>query len=301
LVERTVYPHKDRTYRVTETYTVRIPNSEVVFFDINIPASYGYQNIEGFSVKGTDNYGMIDKDGYQILHGQANGDGDVQTIELNYEISALSGSIKWDGEVKSEYISPAQFIDSDNADIIAATEPLIASDEYETANNIFDYVSEHLKYIDQDESSARMASEVLKDNEGVCEDYANLMTVMLRAADIPSKSISGMTYRDLKKATNGWEHSGSMGSHAWVEFYTDGKWHFADPTWGADFFDECDGYHISYGLEPMIEDNTYIERIDAIESDGYHIPLSITAPFKVTFWSRSDEIEVTPIVNITSE
>jgi hypothetical protein len=110
-----------------------------------------------------------------------------------------------------------------------------------------------------------------------------------------------MSYRELKKSTDGWEHSASSGSHAWVEFYTDGKWHFADPTWGKGFFDDCDGYHISYGLEPMIDEDVYIEKFEAIEREGYQIPLSITAPFKVTFWSKSADVEVTPIVDITLE
>jgi transglutaminase-like putative cysteine protease len=301
LVEQAIYPHKDRVYNVTETYTVNIPNGESVYFDIDIPDSYGYQDVENLIVVGVNQYEILSMDGYQILHGQVDGDENVYTIRIDYKISALSGSIQWDGEVKPEYSYPGQFIDSDNDNIVFETQALIANNEYETAKNIFDYVSGHLKFVDKREGDTRIASKVLEEKDGVCEDYANLMVAMLRAADIPSKSISGMTYRELKKSTDGWEHSASSGSHAWVEFYTGGKWHFADPTWGKGFFDDCDGYHISYGLEPMIEENSYIEKINAIEREGYQIPLSITAPFKVTFWSKSPDVEVTPVVDIALE
>jgi hypothetical protein len=296
-----VYPQEDRTYNVTESYSVDIPDGEYAFFDINLPVSYGYQSIDDMSVNGTDDYEIIDKNGYQILHGMLEGTGSVRTIELRYSITSLDGSIQWDGSTLPEDTSPEQFIDSDNDSIIAATKPLIADDAYKTAKNVFDYVSTTLQFRDQDFANQRMASGVLGDKTGVCEDFANLMVAMLRAADIPARSISGMTYRDLKKADEGWEHSAAEGSHAWVEFYTDDKWHFADPTWGVGFFDDCDGYHISYGAEPMIRNTAYIERIAELESENYKIPLSITAPFKVTFWSKSDEVIVTPTVSIVQQ
>jgi hypothetical protein len=298
LVDRAVFPHKDRTYSVTETYGFNAPKGVDVFFDIDLPMDYGYQQIKNFSADDIGEHTITDENGYRVLHGQITGSGSTREISLKYEITLPGGAITWTDDVKPSDTLPGQFVDSDNNDIIAAAEPLITNDEYRTAKNIFDYVSNHLKFVDQENDSIRVASDVLQDREGVCEDFANLMTAMLRASDIPAKSISGMTFRELKKASQPWEHSAANGSHAWVEFFVDGEWHFADPTWGKDFFDDADGFHASYGLEPMIEYQDYIEKIDKIEAEGYQIPLSITAPSKITVWTVSNEVEVFPTINI---
>jgi hypothetical protein len=302
VIEKAVYPHKERSYLVTENYEVSGPVDEKIYIDVDLPITYGIQRVDTLEVSGLSEYEFEEKDGYRILHGQLLGNGRSTDVSLQYKVTALSGRISWEGEVKPEYTSPGQFVDNNNPDILAMVESLYADTDMETAQNIFNFVVKHLRFDDtQNVSAVRRASQVLSSKTGVCEDYANLMVAMLRAANIPAKSISGMTYRTLTRNPGSWEHSASEGSHAWVEFFVGGQWHFADPTWGTDFFDECDGYHISYGLEPMITDESYINYTNEIEAKGYLFALSITAPFKVSVYSKSAEVTVLPIVNIILE
>ncbi len=78
------------------------------------------------------------------------------------------------------------------------------------------------------------ASDILKSKKGICRDYANLTTALLRAAGIPAKAVNGLVLNDLTEPAE-WMSSAQNGSHAWVEFYSDGEWHFADPAWGRIF------------------------------------------------------------------
>jgi hypothetical protein len=124
------------------------------------------------------------------------------------------------------------------------------------------------------------------------------LVAMLRSVNIPAKSISGLAYDDLKKP-NDWEHSANNGSHAWVEFYTDGKWHFADPTWGNKYFDKTDGYHMSYGSQIVaIDSKEYKKMISNIEDSGYTILGSMTSPLKFTAWSEDSTSIITPKVTV---
>lgn len=301
VVERAIYPHKDRVYLVTETYEVTAPMGENISMDVDLPMTYGIQQIRDLDVAGLSEYTLEEKDGYRILHGQLSGNGGSTVVSLQYKVTALSGEISWENDVKPEYLSPGQFVDSDHSDILATVKPLCADTDRETVRNIFDFVVKHMRFDPSNDHAPRKASEVLSDMTGVCEDYANLMTALLRAADIPAKSITGMTYRTLERNPGSWEHSASEGSHAWVEFFIENQWHFADPTWGMDFFDECDGYHISYGLEPMIADEAYGDYFNEIESRGYLFALSVTAPFKVSVYSKSTGVTVVPTVRIVQQ
>ena len=52
---------------------------------------------------------------------------------------------------------------------------------------------------------------------GVCQDYAQLLLGLLRAAGIPARYVAGL-----------FEGEGS--THAWVEYYDGSCWHGVDPT-----------------------------------------------------------------------
>ena len=65
------------------------------------------------------------------------------------------------------------------------------------------------------------AVQVLKSQEGDCNEHATLAVTMLRAADIPSRIASGLAYLE-----------GRYLFHAWVEYHNGERWISADPTWG---------------------------------------------------------------------
>ncbi len=78
---------------------------------------------------------------------------------------------------------------------------------------------------------------------GHCEYFASAMTLMLRAAGIPSRMITGFR-------TGRWnENSNTLvveqrHAHAWVEAFVDGRWLIVDPT---TYHDEEENYQTGYG------------------------------------------------------
>lgn len=145
------------------------------------------------------------------------------------------------------------------------------------------------------------ASGILKQKTGVSTDYANLMTAMLRAAGIPARHVSGLVFNRMTEAAD-WSHPAS--SHAWVEFYADGKWHFADPTWGNLYFDRSGGFHLSYREELVdistVEFKGWFEEFQkSVEDDGYKIIGAMTAPMKFTAWSEDHNAWIISRVEVT--
>ena len=61
------------------------------------------------------------------------------------------------------------------------------------------------------------AAEAYAKGCGVCQDYAQLLLGLLRAAGIPARYVAGL-----------FEGEGS--THAWVEYYDGSCWHGVDPT-----------------------------------------------------------------------
>lgn len=224
---------KTRSYQVTETYKILSADGSKSFLSVDLPISYGCQEIGKVTVKNTDEYYFEEKDGYQVLHAVISGDGSEKTVGIDYTVTLYSQERSWSMDVRDEYLEPCENVDSDNKNIVEAVRHLIVkNDDYRTAKKISAFVTKTIKF----DRSTRInektlpASEVLMQRQGVCNDYANLAAAMLRAAGIPARPVSGLVYSSLNEAAD-WSHPG--GSHAWVEFYADGGWHFADPTWGT--------------------------------------------------------------------
>ena len=64
---------------------------------------------------------------------------------------------------------------------------------------------------------ATTAEEAFAQGYGVCQDYSHILISLLRMESIPCRYVTGMML-------------GEGLSHAWVEFYSDGKWIAVDPT-----------------------------------------------------------------------
>ncbi|WP_040948970.1 transglutaminase-like domain-containing protein [Gorillibacterium massiliense] len=289
---------KTRVFQVTETYRVTSSKGSSVFLTVELPVSYGYQSIEAIEVKNVDVYYFEDKEDYRILHAELRGSNNEKEVKIKYKASLLNREHTWLMDNKAEYLSHNGIINADNQSIIKATLPLVVkNDEYLTAKKISSFVSKSIKFDGNEKINKDMisASDVLAEGKGICHDYANLTVAMLRSSGIPARVIEGLVYNDLKKSVD-W--SSSAGSHAWVEFYTLGKWHFADPTWGNSYFDKPDGYHLSYGA-----DRSSKNKIDykSIENDGYKIIGAMTAPIRFSAWSDDFNASIIPRVVINKQ
>jgi hypothetical protein len=64
---------------------------------------------------------------------------------------------------------------------------------------------------------------VLANKRGVCAEFSNLLTALLRVSSIPTRYVTGYSYSEIDKQFVG---------HAWVEVLLDnGNWVAFDPTW----------------------------------------------------------------------
>lgn len=290
---------KDHTFKIIETYRITSSIGTTSFLSVDLPVSYGYQRIGDVEIENVDGYSFENKDGYQTLSTNIKGDGTEKIITITYEVTLLSGVNNWDGDTVDEYLIPTEFIDSDNESIVNIAKTLmIEGDKYKTAQNISEYVTKNINFDRSIKTKQKTltASEVLANKKGVCEDYANAMTALLRASGIPAKSVSGLVFNNLKTSSD-W--SSPAGSHGWVEFYINGKWYFADPTWGNRYFTNPSGYHLSYGMQLVnIDSQGFQQMINEIDQKKFTILGAMTAPIKFLAWSEDQNAKITPKVDI---
>lgn len=292
--------NKERSYRIIETYRIKSSNGSESRLSVDLPISYGYQTISKINVKNADDYFFEDRDGYKTLHVNMRGNGEEKETTIEYYVTLLNDTCNWTGEPEEKHLLPGEFIDSDNKNIIDLANTLKADgNDFKTAENISRYVTKNIKFDYSPKMNIRtpLASEVLKSKKGVCGDYANLMTALLRASGIPAKEINGLSLKKLKRSSD-W--SSPAGSHAWVEFCIGKEWYFADPSWGQRYFTHADGYHLSYGSQPVnLDSQAYRENLHRDENKGLALIASMTAPIRFTLWSEDNEASVTPKVSIT--
>lgn len=102
-----------------------------------------------------------------------------------------------------------------------------AQTDLQKAVCVMEYLYTHFEYIPGATNIHTTAGEALRLGHGVCQDYAHIMTAVLRFLNIPARYVSGLMI-------------GEGYTHAWVELYTDGGWYGLDPTNNL----HIDGYYI---------------------------------------------------------
>ncbi len=287
------------TFDIVESYKMTIPSGQTAWLQVDLPISYGYQQVNELKIEGSESWNIETHDDYQTMLCTIKGTGSEQLVSISYTVTLLGDTDSWQMPNRDEYMLPGEFADSDHAAIQAAVEPLIVDgNDYETAKNIHQFVTSTVspRAGDSINQMTMKASEVLDTRTGVCGDYAHLMTALLRAAGIPARDVAGNAMRNLRKPSD-WSHPGD--AHAWVEFYADGGWHFADPTWGNGTFDNADSWHLSYGTAMSdINSQKIIDFYDGIKQKGYFIFGGMTAPLHFTAWCTSDGATITPRAQI---
>jgi transglutaminase-like putative cysteine protease len=283
-----------RTFAVTETYAITSMDGSETYLNVSLPASGGYQDVSDYTIEGADDYSIKDYDGWNELTVRI--PAGENTIKISYSVKLDRNVAAWEGDVRDEYLMPQQYVDSDNDDVVSLAKQLRGGSDYETAENIADYVHKVMSPMDEQENSGQLkASELLKHPVGVCNDYAILMTALLRADGIPARKIGGLSLQiPLGNATD-WNHPGV--AHAWVEFYADGVWHFADPTWGR--FGKTDVEHLSYGTAEDYIDSSYQQgRMNEVRDLGFLVNGQMSAPLKFMVYSTDEDALVTPRADV---
>jgi len=136
------------------------------------------------------------------------------------------------------YLAPSTSIQSTDPEIVKLANEITndIADDYDKALAIHDWMCTNIWYDwDVIESSKRIpgdAVSVLKNRLAICEGYSNLTAALLRASDIPAKTVSG--HGRLTAKTGDWTQnqlSGKDINHFWNEAYIDGRWVIIDTTW----------------------------------------------------------------------
>ena len=70
--------------------------------------------------------------------------------------------------------------------------------------------------------AAANVSEALQRGYGECNDFADLLTTLARAAGIPARTVYGLAYQPNSPP--------AFAFHAWTEVHWDGRWQAMDPT-----------------------------------------------------------------------
>ncbi|MFU8815637.1 MAG: transglutaminase-like domain-containing protein [Pseudomonadales bacterium] len=95
------------------------------------------------------------------------------------------------------------------------------SDDRERVAALTEFVHGYLRY--QDEPGRRHVLTLLEEPVGSCTEFADLLTTLARALEIPSRTVFGLAYAD--------ERPPAFRFHAWNELLVDGEWLAVDPTW----------------------------------------------------------------------
>jgi hypothetical protein len=290
-------------YVVTEQYNFNSKEKSKIAIAVLVPQNMTYQQISNLKIEGGEKVTVRDTARVQIV---IVGPMEVKdsTVLLSYDVYLPKGSISWPGITTLGDLSPQQGIESDNPELIAKSKSIASGQTMEDARKIYNFVSTWLRWPSGKKinitSSAMIA---YKSKEGGCQDFARLLTTMLRANGIPARSISGLAlpqYVNSKKSAI-WSHT--AGAHAWVEFFADGQWHFADPSWGGSrHFNRCDGFHLSFDEEQSerqiyeLSKSLLVDKFaTGIPADStYSIIGAMSAPLKFIAVASNKGVKISP-------
>ena len=126
----------------------------------------------------------------------------------------------------TEYLQPTKYAPRDRELASVARELRKGRDPADAVLAISEWVHDQLTYQPGSTGVHSTASDAWRAREGVCQDYAHVTLVMLRAIGIPAKYVSGYLHT-RPSAALGETVAGE--SHAWVDVWTGGWWAY-DPT-----------------------------------------------------------------------
>lgn len=126
----------------------------------------------------------------------------------------------------TEYLQPTKYAPRDRELASVAKQLRKGKDPAETVLAIAEWVHDQLTYRPGSTGVHSTATDAWRAREGVCQDYAHVTLVMLRAIGIPARYVSGYLHT-RPSAQLGETVAGE--SHAWIDAWTGGWWAY-DPT-----------------------------------------------------------------------
>jgi hypothetical protein len=238
-------------YHIVEKHTVSVSDGQArVNIGIIVPKSGPYQTVSSPIIQWSGeqewiSYAYIDTG---KLWGEIEGAQPQQAV-LEYDVILRQGKAAWESPAEKQFTLPGEGIESDHPSFTTKALEL-DNDPYK----IYQFTSQHVVFSEEDcihtDTSALDAYRLAT---GACCAYSRLMVALCRAAGTPARMIIGAILPDNYFPIPHRDAAGIPGAgHAWVEYYSQGKWYLADPSWGKGYlslmeFNRSDGRHLSYG------------------------------------------------------
>lgn len=233
----------EHTYEITDTITLTSDASSNydLTYNIGSPSNSPYQQESDLKVYGPSaQINTLENGAKQLTaSSQIDSSSDVQYkivrtvknsgIKYNVNLSSTSGNYSGFSDY-AKYISPEDKIQSSNPEIVNKSKELFSgiTNPYYKAKKAFEFVNNYMTY-DYDYGNQGALS-ALETGRGVCEDYSELFTALLRASGVPARVATGFrtSTSDFSAssidADNGYRH-------AWPEFYLpEYGWIVVEPT-----------------------------------------------------------------------
>jgi len=139
-----------------------------------------------------------------------------------------------------ELLLPSRYVPADKSLAKTARDLAKGLDPVDAVVAAAQWVHEQMDYVPGTTGVHTSAIQAYEERQGVCQDYAHLTLLLLRAMGIPAQYVSGYLH-PVADAEIGKTVEGQ--SHAWIQAWTGGWWGY-DPT-NARFVGE---QHVSVGI-----------------------------------------------------
>lgn len=245
---------QNQVFEFTLNYFLENSNLTSATGEITLPPDNNYQKIVLSKIEPAPENIIVDEDGNFIAKYRLGPKSQTAIVAKGY-VEVFSKPFrnidtKLTPEEKEKYLQPQSYWETDSAQIKEKAQ------ELKTAEEIYKYVVDYLKYSDERLNLAKIErlgalAAMNEPNNAVCMEFADLFIALSRAAGIPAKEIVGFAYtqntrlRPLSFATQG------DLLHAWPAYWDDANgWVQVDPTWGStsgglDFFNKMDFNHVT--------------------------------------------------------
>ncbi|MBN1903885.1 MAG: transglutaminase domain-containing protein [Deltaproteobacteria bacterium] len=144
----------------------------------------------------------------------------VKIIDIDVTLMLSESPQKISIDNQDNYLKPEKYCESDDPSIISLAESLKTKNAFESATNIYKWVSGNIAYSGYIKNM-RGALYALENRKGDCTEYACLFTAFCRANHIASRTVGGFICNKDSILKPGEYHN-------WAEFYDDGYWKLSD-------------------------------------------------------------------------
>ncbi len=243
-------------YHVREEYLFSGSGEDTpVALAVMLPKSGPYQSVDHLEISWNGSQQVDEGDFVDLLKLTGVKDAGTDWVGLvEYDVKLPQKKMSWFAPLEEFQRIPQRGIESDSPCIEDKAARLGVGDSGRDAFEIYVFTAEYLTYSRENtDCTGISAVSALEKGECACAGYARVMTALCRASGIPAQMVLGVIYPDpMFKLHSTSFPNNPKEAHAWVEYYAEGSWQMADPTWGAKYFkfmqfNRNDGRHLVYG------------------------------------------------------